>query len=522
MTQNEKSIPSLTRRQLLQAAGGVTFVALAPTRSGLFIPAFASSRTAAVPPPLPLFTALPYIQPGPAGSKLTEGKESIVVAWQTNYLPAQYTLVYGLTSLDQQATIASHERISGDVEDMRSHRNYGASLTNLRLNTRYQYRLKMNGETLMEGNFTTRKQRGAGVRFAAFGDNSYGEPSERAVAYQAYRARPDFILNTGDNVYESGLDNEYARYFFPVYNAELAGPRTGAPLMRSVPFYSVLGNHDVHDRDDKKHAIVDFDVHNDALGYYTTFHFPLNAPRMPHEIPVRGDERLLAGFRECAGPRFPGMGNYSFDYGDGHFLCLDSNLYCDPTAATYQDWIAADLKGTDAAWKFVTFHHPGFNVGAGHYREQHMRALSPVFERAGVDLVLHGHEHTYQRTRPLRFEPADLSRAADTGARNRLVPGKFTIDTRFDGTTATRPNGIIYVVTGAGGKSLYDPELNNNRAKWLHKEDDNADYVERFVSDRHSFTVFEMDQHSLQFTQIDEWGREMDRCRITKGTADHV
>jgi hypothetical protein len=42
-------------------------------------------------------------------------------------------------------------------------------------------------------------------------------------------------MNCGDNVYESGSDDEYQRYFFPVYNADLAGPREGAPLLRSVP-----------------------------------------------------------------------------------------------------------------------------------------------------------------------------------------------------------------------------------------------------------------------------------------------
>jgi hypothetical protein len=131
-------------------------------------------------------------------------------------------------------------------------------------------------------------------------------------------------------------------------------------------------------------------------------------------------------------------------------------------------------------------------------------------------MVLHGHEHTYQRTRPLRFSPLDLAKAADAGGRNRLVPGKFSIDTKFDGNTITHPEGIIYLVTGAGGKSMYDPGSNNRHETWLHKEDDNADYVVKFISDRHSLTVFEMDSTSLQFTQIDEWGREIDRCRITK------
>jgi len=91
-----------------------------------------------------------------------------------------------------------------------------------------------------EGYFTTRQPRGRRIRFVAFGDNSYGGVSDRAIAYQTYKQHPDFVMNCGDNVYESGTDAEYQRYFFPVYNADVAGPREGAPLLRSVLFYTVI------------------------------------------------------------------------------------------------------------------------------------------------------------------------------------------------------------------------------------------------------------------------------------------
>jgi 3',5'-cyclic AMP phosphodiesterase CpdA len=210
------------------------------------------------------------------------------------------------------------------------------------------------------------------------------------------------------------------------------------------------------------------------------------------------------------------MANYSYDYGDAHFLCLDSNTYVDPTDNGLQSWIASDLSATDAAWKFVVYHHPAFNAGLNHYAEQHMRVLSPLFEQHGVDVVLHGHEHTYQRTRPLRFAPTDTKAASDTTRKKRLVSGKFSIDRKFDGKTVTQPDGILYITTGAGGKELYDPGFTDTPTKWLHPEDGNADYMARFVSDRHSLTVFDMDHHSLTLTQIDEWGREIDNIHITK------
>ncbi len=374
----------------------------------------------------------------------------------------------------------------------------------------------MNGKKLFEGYLTTRKQRGTKIRFVAFGDNSYGEISDRAIAFQAYKAMPDFVMNTGDNVYESGLDNEYSRYFFPVYNADEAGPRLGAPLLRSVPFYTVIANHDVSGKNPSGGPAADFTKNQDSLGYYTNMHLPLNGPASPTPTPIHGPDERLKAFQDVAGTRFPTMANYSFDYGDAHFLCLDSNAYVDPTSSALQKWIEADLSNSDAPWKFVVYHHPAYNVGAEHYHEQHMRVLSPLFEKHGVDLVLHGHEHTYQRTKPLRFQPNDESGAKDVGSKDRYVPGTFTVDRKFDGKAITKPDGILYITTGAGGKHLYDPQMNANPKNWLHEEDDYVEYVARFVSDRHSLTVFDVNSKSLTMRQVDEWGREIDRISITK------
>jgi len=151
-------------------------------------------------------------------------------------------------------------------------------------------------------------------------------------------------MNTGDNVYENGLDDEYARYFFPVYNSNIAEIRTGAPLLRSVPFYTVIANHDVHGKGPDKGPAADFDKSPDALAYYTAMHLPLNGPAAPsHATPAIGDADAIVAFRAAAGARFPRMANYSFDYGDAHFLCLDANVYVDPTNAALQAWIEADL-----------------------------------------------------------------------------------------------------------------------------------------------------------------------------------
>lgn len=503
----------ISRRELLKAAGGLTFLALIPTTCGRFV----LETALRLGTDLPLITALPYVQPG-NNSRLVQGAERMILAWQTEAKPLDFNVVYGPTATyGRRAEVTVSRRWSGEVEDREARLNYTAVFPDLRLGTTYRYRVSIRHERIAEGYFTTRKPRGTPVRFVAFGDNSYGDISDRAVAFHAYRARPDFVMNTGDNVYEGGLDNEYARFFFPVYNADVAGQRIGAPLLRSVPFYTVIANHDVNRETADKYPVADFDRDADSLAYFTNMHLPLNAPVHPQPTPVVGAPARLAAFRACAGDRFPRMANYSFDYGDAHFLCLDSNVYLDPTDATWQAWIAEDLSGTDALWKFVVFHHPCFNVGLEHYTEQHMRVLAPTFERHGVDIVFHGHEHNYQRTRPFRFAPSGSGAAARLNSKDRLVPGTFTVDTEFDGQRVTQTHGVIYLTTGAGGKHLYDPDFTNSRSKWLRPEDGNVDYVDRLIADRHSLSVIDIDGPVLTLRQIDEWGGEVDRARITKG-----
>jgi hypothetical protein len=285
-----------------------------------------------------------------------------------------------------------------------------------------------------------------------------------------------------------------------------------------VPYYSVLGNHDINFRDPERHiAAANFDDDAGALGYYTNMYLPANGLKTPPQVtPVCGDAARIAHFRQAAGGRFPQMANYSFEHGDIHFLCLDSNLYVDPADTELQKWIAADLAATDARWRFVVYHHPAFNVGRTHYAEQHMRVLSPLLESHGVDIVLNGHEHIYQRTRPLRFRPEDSSQASNLHKSDRLIPGQFTVDRQFDGHQHTKPDGILYITTGAGGQVLYDSEQNNNPATWTHRRDNNAAYVARLVSDRHSFTLFDVERDELTMKQIDQYGGEIETIRVTK------
>ena len=96
------------------------------------------------------------------------------------------------------------------------------------------------------------------------------------------------------------------------------------------------------------------------------------------------------------------------------------------------------------------------------------------------------------------------------------MPGHFTVDTAFDGEHVTQPDGVIYVTTGAGGKHLYDAGYGEDPSRWLHEDDGNVAYVARMVTDRHSLTVFQLDRHTATLRQMDQWGNEIDRIRVTR------
>jgi hypothetical protein len=107
--------------------------------------------------------------------------------------------------------------------------------------------------------------------------------------------------------------------------------------------------------------------------------------------------------------------------------------------------------------------------------------------------------------------------AAERGKKGQ-VDGKFALDTAFDGKKNTRPDGVIHVVAGGGGASLYGPGLDET-APYLRKEfgANYADFTARLVADRHSFVVLNIAPDRLELQAINDTGDELDRITITKG-----
>ena len=221
------------------------------------------------------------------------------------------------------------------------------------------------------------------VHFTAMGDFGTGgslQAKVLALLGQPSRAG-EFLLTLGDNAYSSGTDAEFQSNMF----------KPMAALLRTTPLFPTPGNHEY--------------ITNNAQPYLDAFYLPANNP--------------------AKSERF-----YSFDWGPVHFASLDSNCRTfsvkDCTTASQQAWLAQDLAATTRPWKIVFFHHPPWSSGEHGSSTAMRRDFAPLFEQYGVDLVLNGHDHNYERTKVMKGDAV-----AASGAR-----------------------GIPYVVVGSGGATL--------------------------------------------------------------------
>jgi hypothetical protein len=445
-----------------------------------------ATRPVATPPGT--FRVKPYLQLGDTANPAAAGRLALV--WHTDDRDAAW-------SVETEAggtTKAAMRRVA--VPGVETHRVWSAALAGWRPGAEFDYRVRKNGQIVFGARARAPKAGGQPQRFAVLGDVGADSRGQRAVAYQIYQARPDFVFLTGDLVYDRGRAGEYRRKFFPIYNADVASKGAGVPLLRSTLFVGAPGNHDV--------AGSDLGRYPDGMAYFLYWRQPLNGPttRAPGITGLADRQRA---FREAAGGAYPRMTNFSFDYGGAHWLVLDANWYMDWSDPALRAWVERDLAGAErATWRFVGFHQPGFNSAKQHFDEQRMRLLAPLFERGRVDIVWSGHVHNYQRTFPLRFTP----RAARPDAKGR-VAGDWELDKAFDGARNARPRGVIYVITGAGGAPLYNRAQQDDPASW-------QPFTHKFRADIHSMTLVDLTPETLDVRQIAADGAEIDHFRVTR------
>jgi hypothetical protein len=120
-------------------------------------------------------------------------------------------------------------------------------------------------------------------------------------------------------------------------------------------------------------------------------------------------------------------------------------------------------------------------------------------------VVFAGHVHNYQRSFPLTFAAKPSGFNKTTGE----LAGEWTLDKKYDGKSNTKPNGVIYLVTGAGGAKLYNPEQEDKREGW-------QTFTDKYHAITNSMTVVDVKGKQLTIKQVAVNGDEIDHFVITQ------
>ncbi len=378
------------------------------------------------------------------------------VVWRT-VGPIEPVVRYGkeLGNLDQEVRVASidvrfspgakDQKIAPRWEALRTPENlalpklhsapvgtfqYEARLKDLEPDTTYYYAVYDGAKRLTPEDasyrFATHPTPGPErpVRFWIIGDGGTAREPQAAVheamrkAVESEKRPLDFWLHVGDMAYNTGRDNEFQTRFFEMYESTL----------RNKVCWPAMGNHEGGTSNGKT-----------GIGpYYDAY-----------VVPTRGQAGGVASGTEAY---------YSFDYANIHFICLDSHDLSRKPGDPMASWLKADLEKAKSDWLVAFWHHPPYTKGSHDSDKEadltEMRKLiMPIIEAGGVDLVLTGHSHIYERSMLM-----DGAYATPTVSENVILDDG---DGDPEGDGAYRKSkgikaheGTVQIVTGNAGQTL--------------------------------------------------------------------
>ncbi len=302
------------------------------------------------------------------------------------------------------------------------------TLTGLSAATSYYYSVGSASETLTSGSdftFTTPPVSGTATntRVWVLGDAGTATANQTAVRDAFYTwtgtRTPNLVLQLGDNAYNTGSDANFTSGMFNIYPT----------MLRKTPFWSCLGNHETAQATAYVESYPYFDI-------YT--------------LPTAGD---------CGGVASGTEHYYSFNYGNIHFISLDSMTASRTSTGAMATWLQSDLSSTTATWVICFFHHPPYTKGSHNSDTeteliQMRQNILPILEAGGVDLVLCGHSHCYERSYLLDGHYG-LSTTLSTAMKKNAGDGRTAGNGAYvKPLTGPRDHfGAVYAVAGSAGQA---------------------------------------------------------------------
>lgn len=400
----------------------------------------------------------PYLQQGT--------DQSVIIVWRTDSSTD--------SRVDFSETLGGWQSVTG-AAGVTQHE---VAITGLKANTTYYYRVGHGSTTLAGGDanyrFRTTPTPGQAIktRIWVVGDSGTGNKRQAEVRDAMLgwcdRTLPDLYLHMGDMAYTYGSDSQFQNNFFEPYQN----------LLRNTVCWPTMGNHEGYTSNSA----------NQTGAYYDAYVLPKNA--------------------EAGGLASGTEAYYSFDYANAHFVVLDSHQSSRKPNDAMLTWMKNDIAATSQEWLIAFWHHPPYTKGSHdsdtetNLIEMRENAL-PLLEAAGVDLVLGGHSHIYERS-------FLVSGAYDTPttANGKIVDsgdGKAKGNGPYQkSTTRAAGEGAVYVVAGHGGTGVSQ--------KGTHPL--------MFITDKtNGSCIIDLQGNRLTLTNIRYDGTANDQFTLVKGDA---
>jgi hypothetical protein len=310
---------------------------------------------------------------------------------------------------EQQTSAAQVKKVDSNWGEFNVHT---ATLTGLKPGTRYVYRLGSAGSWSEQYHFTTASAKPSRYKFLVFGDSqSVNYDIWHTTLHQAYQANSDaaFFVNMGDLV---DVGQEYGQWY-NWFNAAHG-------VLENIPCMPLVGNHETY--------------------------VPGGTPAMPtlftdqFKLPMNGPTGLKGQV-------------YSFDYGDAHFVMLDTQIgeegrFVPDMLKKQKMWLEDDLAATKQQWKLVFVHRALYNNKAeGNSNIQ--AGFAPIIDKYHADVVFTAHDHVYAHTYPL-----------------------------YGGMAVGSPSGgTVYVATGRSGSKTYSDSIAKEWDNFFYNPLDEPNYL---------------------------------------------
>ncbi|GAB9476420.1 hypothetical protein Gpo141_00013486, partial [Globisporangium polare] len=422
----------------------------------------------------------------------------MAVSWATFANVADSAVWIGTSATNLElststVSIASYYS-EGDYSLFQNH----ATLSGLTPNTKYYYKVGSASDTTLQSDvasFTTARSASDATTFdvLVYGDAGDGDNSAATIEYvNTLGSQVDFVYHIGDISY---ADDDYlvasqALGFFyeEVYNKWM---NSMTPIMSQVAYMVSVGNHEAECHSPNCQLSS---YKKDHLGNYTAY-----------------NSRFAMPSKESGGVLNMW---HSFEHGPLHITTISSETDY-PGAPTNQytlsnkngnfgnqlAWVEADLKKAaanraDVPWIIVAMHRPMYSIkdadASGNPTGQPkiiQAAFEELFIKYGVDVVVAGHEHSYERNFPI--------------ARGAAV----TTGVSSDNSTYVNPKAPVYMITGAAGTVENHTTKPTNTVPW-NAASDNSNW---------GVSVMTVSRSSLEFKFVASANQAvLDRFVITK------